>query len=72
MLSVAFLPLVFSPISEQFGRRKIYVITTTLHALLFLPQIFVRNIAVIVVLRLLQGSVVIIFLKKSFTLIIFI
>ncbi|TIA90063.1 hypothetical protein E3P99_01790 [Wallemia hederae] len=56
MLSVAFLPLILSPISESFGRRKIYLVTTSLHALLFLPQILVRNIAVIVVMRLVQGG----------------
>ncbi|TIA75137.1 hypothetical protein E3P91_00646 [Wallemia ichthyophaga] len=56
MLSVAFLPLILSPMSESFGRRKIYLVTTSLHALLFLPQILVKNIAVIVVMRLLQGG----------------
>lgn len=51
--------------SESFGRRQIYVITGTLHALLFLPQILVKNIAVIVVMRLLQGCVLIIIIDLT-------
>ncbi|TIB94055.1 MFS general substrate transporter [Wallemia mellicola] len=56
MIAVSLLPLILSPMSESFGRRQIYVVTGTLHALLFLPQILVKNIAVIVVMRLLQGA----------------
>ncbi|KAK4992355.1 hypothetical protein LTR50_001113 [Elasticomyces elasticus] len=48
-------PLVLAPLSETFGRRKLYLICFTIFALLQVPTALSPNIATLIALRTLSG-----------------
>lgn len=51
LVSFAVASLVTAPLSELFGRKRIYQVATLLSALLFLPQVFTHSLAVLIVVR---------------------
>ncbi|KAG7057435.1 hypothetical protein JMJ77_0004823 [Colletotrichum scovillei] len=55
VLGLSLGPMLFSPLSEFYGRRPIYLISSTCHLLFLIPQATARNIATLVVLRFLDG-----------------
>lgn len=52
----AFAPLILAPISEQFGRRGMLLISSILFTLCYIPEALAPNIAVVLVFRGLQGA----------------
>jgi len=53
----AFAPLILAPISEQFGRRGMMLISSIIFTLCYIPQALAQNIVLVVVFRGLQGVV---------------
>lgn len=51
LVSFAVASLVTAPLSELFGRKRIYQVATLLSAVLFLPQVFTHSLAVLIVVR---------------------
>lgn len=45
----------FSPLSEFYGRRPIYLVSSTCHLLFLIPQATAKDIVTLVVLRFLDG-----------------
>jgi MFS family permease len=52
----AFAPLILAPISEQFGRRGMMLISSIVFTLCFIPQALASNIVMVIVFRGLQGA----------------
>jgi MFS family permease len=52
----AIAPLVLAPISEQFGRRGMMLVSSVVFTLCFIPQALAPNIAIVIVFRGLQGA----------------
>lgn len=55
VLGIAFGPMFFSPLSEFYGRRPIYLVSWTLYVIWIIPQAVARNVATIIVGRFLDG-----------------
>ncbi|KAN0064882.1 hypothetical protein ACQY0O_001939 [Thecaphora frezii] len=55
LVAIAYTPMVLAPTSEVFGRRPIFVISTFIYALLYIPQALAPNISAILVSRWFQG-----------------
>ncbi|KAK1718217.1 major facilitator superfamily domain-containing protein [Colletotrichum lupini] len=55
VLGLSLGPMLFSPLSEFYGRRPIYLISSTCHLLFLIPQATARNITTLVILRFLDG-----------------
>ena len=53
----AFAPLILAPISEQFGRRGMMLISSVIFTLCYLPQALAPNIILVIVFRGVQGIV---------------
>jgi MFS family permease len=56
LVVAAFAPLIMAPISEQFGRRGMLLISSVIFTLCFLPQALADNIALVIVFRAVQGA----------------
>jgi MFS family permease len=52
----AFAPLILAPISEQFGRRGMMLISSIVFTLCYIPQALAPNIIMVIVFRGLQGA----------------
>lgn len=48
-------PLILAPLSETFGRRKLYIICFTIFSLLQIPSALSPNIACLIAMRTLSG-----------------
>lgn len=55
VLGFGFGPLVFAPASEEIGRKPIYVVTLGLAVIFIIPCALAKNIATILVCRLIDG-----------------
>lgn len=55
VLGLSFGPLLFSPLSEFYGRRPMYLVAWTLHLLFIIPQAVAPNVATIIAGRFLEG-----------------
>ncbi|KAI0386742.1 major facilitator superfamily domain-containing protein [Hypomontagnella monticulosa] len=55
VLGIACGPLLFSPLSEFYGRRPIYLVAWTIYTIWIVPQAVAKNIATILVARFLDG-----------------
>lgn len=55
VLGIAFGPLCFSPLSELYGRRPIYLVAWSLYVVWIIPQAVARNITTIILGRLFSG-----------------
>lgn len=56
LVVAAFAPLLMAPISEQFGRRGMLLISSIVFTLCFLPQALASNVALMIIFRALQGA----------------
>ena len=56
LITCAFAPLILAPISEQFGRRGMMLISSIVFTLCYLPQALAPNIALVIVFRGIQGA----------------
>lgn len=56
LVACAFAPLILAPISEQFGRRGMMLISSFLFTLCYIPQALAPNIALVIVFRGVQGA----------------
>lgn len=52
----AIAPLILAPISEQFGRRGVMLISSILFTLCYIPQALAPNIALVIAFRGVQGA----------------
>lgn len=52
----AFAPLLLAPISEQFGRRGMMLISSILFTLCYIPQALAPDITLVIVFRGIQGA----------------
>lgn len=55
VLGIACGPLLFSPLSEFYGRRPIYLVAWTVYVIWIVPQAVARNIETILIARFLDG-----------------
>lgn len=55
VLGIAFGPMVFSPLSEFYGRRPIYLAAWALYVIWIIPQAVAQNIATVIVTRFFGG-----------------
>lgn len=55
VIMLGFGPLLLAPLSETFGRRKLYIISFTCFALLQIPSALSPNIATLIAMRTLSG-----------------
>ena len=55
VLGIACGPMFFSPLSEFYGRRPIYLVAWTLYVIWSIPQAVAKNVATIIVFRFLCG-----------------
>lgn len=56
LVACAFAPLILAPISEQFGRRRMMLVSSAVFTLCFLPQALARNIVLVIFIRGVQGA----------------
>ncbi|KIM74413.1 hypothetical protein PILCRDRAFT_828255 [Piloderma croceum F 1598] len=56
LIVCAFAPLILAPISEQFGRRGMMLISSIVFTLCYIPQALAHNIIIVIVFRGLQGA----------------
>lgn len=56
--AVAFGPMVLAPLSEDLGRKYIYITSCALYTILFLPQALAHNIEALIITRFFQGLAV--------------
>jgi MFS family permease len=56
LVTCALAPLVLAPISEQFGRRRMLLISSAVFTLCYLPQALAPDIILVIVFRGLQGA----------------
>jgi MFS family permease len=56
LIVCAFAPLILAPISEQFGRRGMMLISSIVFTLCYIPQALTHNIIIVIVFRGLQGA----------------
>lgn len=56
LVACAFTPLITAPISEQFGRRKMLLVSSIVFTLCFLPQALAHDIALVILFRGVQGA----------------
>lgn len=54
-VGIAFTPLLLAPLSEMFGRKPIFLTSSLLFALLYIPLALTRNITGLLIARLLHG-----------------
>jgi len=55
VLGIAFGPMFFSPLSEFYGRRPIYLVAWTMYVIWIIPQAVAQNIQTMIVTRFLDG-----------------
>ena len=55
VLGIAFGPMFFSPLSEFYGRRPIYLVAWTLYVIWIIPEAVAQNIATMIVGRFFDG-----------------
>lgn len=55
VLGIAFGPMLFSPLSEFYGRRPVYLVAWTMYVVWIIPQAVAQNIATMIVGRFLDG-----------------
>lgn len=55
VLGIALGPMVFSPLSEFYGRRPIYIVAWLMYIIWIIPQAVARNITTMIVGRFLDG-----------------
>lgn len=55
VLGIAFGPMFFSPLSEFYGRRPIYLVAWTMYVIWIIPQAVAPNIQTMLVTRFLDG-----------------
>lgn len=55
VLGIAMGPMLFSPLSEFYGRRPIYLVAWSLYVIFFIPQAVAHNVQTIIVCRFLNG-----------------
>lgn len=55
VLSLGFGPLILAPLSETFGRRKLYLVCFSLFSLLQIPTALSPNIETLITLRTFAG-----------------
>ncbi|CAH0052824.1 unnamed protein product [Clonostachys solani] len=55
VLGIALGPMFFSPLSEFYGRRPIYLVAWSLYVIWIIPQAVAKNIATMIVCRFLDG-----------------
>jgi multidrug resistance protein len=55
VLGIALGPMFFSPMSEFYGRRPIYLVAWTAYVIWIIPQTVAKNIATMLVFRFLDG-----------------
>jgi MFS family permease len=56
LIVCALAPLITAPISEQFGRRKMLLVSSVVFTLCFLPQALAPDIALVILFRGVQGG----------------
>jgi MFS family permease len=56
LVACAIAPLILAPISEQFGRRGMLLISSIVFTLSYIPQALAHNVALVIVFRGLQGA----------------
>ncbi|GAA5874285.1 hypothetical protein JCM8547_007553 [Rhodosporidiobolus lusitaniae] len=54
-VAFAIVPLVLAPLSEQYGRSRIYLTTAAVHTLIYIPEALVPSLPALLVLRFLSG-----------------
>lgn len=55
VLGIALGPMFFSPLSEFYGRRPIYLVAWSLYVIWIIPQAVAKNVATMIVCRFLDG-----------------
>lgn len=55
VMGIALGPMFFSPMSEFYGRRPIYLVAWTAYVIWIVPQAVAKNIATVIVCRFLDG-----------------
>ncbi|GAA5898013.1 hypothetical protein JCM6882_003306 [Rhodosporidiobolus microsporus] len=54
-IAFAIVPLVLAPLSEHYGRSRIYLTTATVHTLFYIPEALVPSLPALLVLRFFSG-----------------